>query len=209
MILGCVGQAGEQANNIARNAVLASKLPESVPGVSVDRQCGSSQQALHFAAQAVMSGTMDVVIAGGVESMTRVPMGLPATLPFKHGFGTLHEPGDAARAIPACSSASSPAPSMLAAKYGLSKDALDDYALASHQRAAARDARAARFEREIVPVAGAHVPTARPTGEMHAVDEGIRFDATLDGIAAVKLLARRRPADRGHRQPDLRRRARR
>ena len=76
VVMGCVGQVGEQAINVARNAVLASKLPESVPATSVDRQCGSSQQALQFAAQAVMSGTMDVVIAAGVESMTRVPMGL-------------------------------------------------------------------------------------------------------------------------------------
>jgi acetyl-CoA C-acetyltransferase len=81
VIMGCVGQAGEQAVNVARNAILASQLPESVPGTSVDRQCGSSQQALHFAAQAVMSGSMDIVIAAGVESMTRVPMGLPSTLP--------------------------------------------------------------------------------------------------------------------------------
>src|SRR4249919_884339 len=78
--MGCVSQVGQQASNIARNAVLASRLPESVPATSVDRQCGSSQQALHFAAQAVMSGTQDVVIAAGVESMTRVPMGTPVRL---------------------------------------------------------------------------------------------------------------------------------
>ena len=93
VIMGCVSQVGEQASNIARNAILASKLPESVPGTSVDRQCGSSQQALHFAAQAVMSGTMDVVIAAGVESMTRVPMGLPNQLPYKNGFGSYISPG--------------------------------------------------------------------------------------------------------------------
>ena len=87
VILGCVGQAAEQSSNVARNAVLVSRLPESVPGTSIDRQCGSSQQALHFAAQAVMSGTMDIVIAGGVESMSRVPMMLPSTLPAKNGFG--------------------------------------------------------------------------------------------------------------------------
>ena len=83
VIMGCVMQAGEQSNNVARNAVMASKLPESVPGTSIDRQCGSSQQALHFAAQAVMSGSMDVVIAAGVEGMTRVPMGLASSLPAK------------------------------------------------------------------------------------------------------------------------------
>src|SRR5437868_8034403 len=87
VLMGCVSQVGEQSTNVARNAVLASRLPESVPGTSIDRQCGSSQQALHFAAQAVMSGTMDVVIASGVESMTRVPMGLSVTLAAKEGFG--------------------------------------------------------------------------------------------------------------------------
>jgi len=92
VIMGCVGQVGEQGINIGRNAVLASKLPESVPGTSVDRQCGSSQQALQFAAQAVMSGTMDIVIAAGVESMSRVPMGLSAALPAQNGFGTYMSP---------------------------------------------------------------------------------------------------------------------
>ena len=92
VIMGCVMQAGEQSNNIARNAIMASKLPESVPGTSVDRQCGSSQQALHFAAQAVMSGAMDCVIAAGVEAMTRVPMGLASSLPAKNGFGHYKSP---------------------------------------------------------------------------------------------------------------------
>ncbi len=109
VILGCVSQVGEQATNIARNAVLASALPESVPGTSVDRQCGSSQQALHFAAQAVMSGSMDVVIAGGVESMTRVPMFTPNTLPAKAGLGGYMSPA-MQRRYPRWSSASSPAP---------------------------------------------------------------------------------------------------
>src|SRR5689334_15663926 len=97
VIMGCVMQVGEQAVNIARNAVLASKFPESVPATSVDRQCGSSQQALHFAAQAIMSGTQDVVIAAGVESMTRVPMGLSASLPAKNGFGFYKSPRIEAR----------------------------------------------------------------------------------------------------------------
>jgi acetyl-CoA C-acetyltransferase len=185
VILGCVGQAGEQSFNIARNAVLASKLPESVPGVSVDRQCGSSQQALHFAAQAVISGSMDLVIAGGVESMTRVPMGLPATLPFKHGFGSYVSPAMQAR-YPGVQFSQFMGAELLAQKYDLSKDALDEYALRSHQRAAAAT-REGRFEEEIVPV---EVRNAEglPTGEMHATDEGIRFDASLEAIAAVKLL---------------------
>ncbi|UCG97859.1 MAG: acetyl-CoA C-acetyltransferase [Burkholderiales bacterium] len=186
VILGCVGQAGEQSFNVARNAILASTLPESVPGVSVDRQCGSSQQALHFAAQAVMSGTMDVVIAGGVESMTRVPMGLPATLPFKHGFGTYMSPAMQAR-YPGVQFSQFAGAEQLAVKYGLGKEALDQYALASHQRAAAA-AREGRFGAEIVPVA-VRDADGSPSGETHAADEGIRFDASREGIAAVKLLA--------------------
>jgi acetyl-CoA C-acetyltransferase len=185
VILGCVGQAGEQANNIARNAVLASSLPESVPGTSVDRQCGSSQQALHFAAQAVMAGTMDLVIAGGVESMTRVPMGLPATLPFKHGFGSAVSPAMQAR-YPGVQFSQFTGAEQLAVKYGLSKDALDRYALQSHQRAAAA-MQAGAFADEIVPVP-VRAADGTATGETHVVDEGIRFDATHAGIAAVRLI---------------------
>ena len=186
VIMGCVGQAGEQSFNIARNAILASKLPESVPGVSVDRQCGSSQQALHFAAQAVMSGTMDVVIAGGVESMTRVPMGLPATLPLKNGFGTYMSPAMQAR-YPGVQFSQFAGAELLAAKYGLTKDALDEYALQSHRRAAAATCEG-RFAQEIVPLAVRDAGGAA-TGVMHDADEGIRLDASLEGIASVKLLA--------------------
>ncbi len=185
VILGCVGQAGEQSFNVARNAVLASKLPESVPGVSVDRQCGSSQQALHFAAQAVLSGAMDLVIAGGVESMTRVPMGLPATLPAKHGFGSYMSAAMQAR-YPGVQFSQFMGAELLARKYGLSKDALDAYALRSHQRAAAAT-REGRFEEEIVPIEVRNADGV-PTGETHAADEGIRYDASLEAIAAVKLL---------------------
>ena len=185
VILGCVGQAGEQSNNIARNAVLASRLPESVPGVSVDRQCGSSQQALHFAAQAVMAGSQDVVIAGGVESMTRVPMGLPATLPFKNGFGSYMSPAMRTR-YPGVQFSQFAGAEMLAAKYELSKDVLDEYALRSHQRAAVAT-RGGRFAKEIVPIAVRSADGAE-SGDTHAADEGIRFDATREGIAAVKLM---------------------
>ncbi len=186
VILGCVGQAGEQSNNIARNAVLASKLPESVPGVSVDRQCGSSQQALHFAAQAVMAGSMDVVIAGGVESMTRVPIGLPATLAYKNGFGSYMSPAMRSR-YPGVQFSQFAGAEQLAVKYDLSKDALDEYALVSHRRAAAAT-HDGRFADEIVPVA-VRDAEGNETGALHAADEGIRFDATREGIAAVKLLA--------------------
>ncbi|MGH7015593.1 MAG: beta-ketoacyl synthase N-terminal-like domain-containing protein, partial [Caulobacteraceae bacterium] len=97
VVMGCVMQVGEQATNVARGAVLSSRLPESTPATSVDRQCGSSQQALHFAAQAVMSGSQDIVIAAGVESMTRVPMGLSVTLPASNGYGVPMSPRQKAR----------------------------------------------------------------------------------------------------------------
>ena len=185
VIMGCVGQAGEQSNNIARNAVLASSLPESVPGTSIDRQCGSSQQALHFAAQAVMSGSMDAVIAAGVESMTRVPMGMPATLPFKHGLGSYMSPAMQAR-YPNVQFSQFAGAEMLAVKYELTRDELDDYALRSHQRAS-EATRAAHFDAEILPLP-TRTADGVATNEVHATDEGIRFDATREGIGAVKLL---------------------
>jgi len=136
VVVGVVSQAGEQGSNVARNAVLASKLPESVPGVSVDRQCGSSQQALHFAAQAVMSGTMDCVIAAGVESMTRVPMGTSAALPRKNGMGFYMSP-EMQRRYPGVEFSQFMGAEMLAKKYDLSRETLDRFALLSHQRAIA------------------------------------------------------------------------
>jgi acetyl-CoA C-acetyltransferase len=180
VILGCVQQVGEQGLNVARNAVLSSKLPESVPGTSLDRQCGSSQQALHFAAQAVMSGTMDIVIAGGVECMTRVPMGLSSQLPEKNGFGSAKSPAQEIR-YPGVQFSQFIGAEMMAERYGLSKDELDQYALESHRRAAAAT-RTGAFKNEIIPV------RVNGDGETHHVDEGIRFDATLEGIAGVKLL---------------------
>jgi acetyl-CoA C-acetyltransferase len=183
VIMGCVGQAGEQANNVARNAVLASKLPESVPGTSIDRQCGSSQQALHFAAQAVMSGTMDIVIAAGVESMTRVPMGSPAILAAKAGLGSSKSPRMEER-YPNIQFSQFTGAEMMAQKYGLTKDELDEFAYASHQRAIAAT-QAGKFKDEIVPV---EFSRADGSTDIHAVDEGIRFDATLDGIKGVKLI---------------------
>ena len=150
VIMGCVMQAGEQSNNVARNAVMASKLPESVPGTSIDRQCGSSQQALHFAAQAVMSGAMDVVIAAGVEGMTRVPMGLASSLPAKNGFGHYKSPKLEER-YPNIVFSQFTGAEMMAEKYGLSKDDLDQYAYESHQRAIAAT-QAGKFKDEIVPL---------------------------------------------------------
>jgi acetyl-CoA C-acetyltransferase len=184
VIMGCVGQVGEQAMNVARNAVLSSKLPESVPGTSVDRQCGSSQQAIHFAAQAVMSGSMDVVIAAGVESMSRVPMGLSSQLPAKNGFGVSVGPGMAER-YPNVQFSQFTGAEMMAVKYDLSKDQLDQFAFASHLRAAAAT-RGGAFEQEIVTV-----EVTLPDGKKatHRIDEGIRFDASLEGIRGVKLIA--------------------
>ena len=133
VIMGCVGQAGEQAFHVGRNAVLASSLPTSVPAVSIDRQCGSSQQSIQFAAQAVMSGTQDVVIAAGVESMSRVPMGLPVTLPMQHGIGT----GPFSKRIqdrfgvPMFSQFTGA--EMIAEKYQFRKEELDSFALNSHR----------------------------------------------------------------------------
>ncbi len=184
VIMGCVMQTGEQSNNVARNAVLASRLPESVPGTSIDRQCGSSQQALHFAAQAVMSGTMDVVIAAGVEGMTRVPMGLASTLPAKNGFGHYKSPG-IERQYPDIQFSQFTGAEMMAQKYGIGKEELDQYSYASHQRAIAAT-QAGAFKDEIVPL-----PITRADGasDTHHIDEGIRFDASIEGIRGVKPIA--------------------
>ena len=184
VIMGCVGQAGVQAFHIGRNAVLASSLPVSVPAVTIDRQCGSSQQALQFAAQAVMSGTQDVVVASGVESMTRVPMGLPFTLPMQHGIGT----GPFSRRIQerfgVAMFSQFAGAEMIAEKHGLAKEALDAFALDSHRKAARATGEGA-FDAEIVPLA---VLDGEGRESLHVRDEGIRADATPESIASVKLL---------------------
>jgi len=184
VIMGCVGQAGEQSAHVGRNAVLASKLPQSVPAVTIDRQCGSSQQSIHFAAQAVMSGTQDVVIAAGVESMSRVPMGLPTTLPMQQGLGGPWPKSIQERFGVAMFSQFVGA-EMIARKYGFQREELDRFALRSHERAIAA-ARRGDFADEIVAVEVAGPDGAR---EPHQVDEGIRFDASYESIASVKLLA--------------------
>ncbi|WBY01666.1 acetyl-CoA C-acetyltransferase [Ramlibacter tataouinensis] len=185
VFMGCVSQVGEQSTNVARNAVLASRLPETVPGTSIDRQCGSSQQAVHFAAQAVMSGVQDIVIAAGVESMTRVPMFSTTQLAQKAGMGFYQSPAINQRYDNVVFSQFMGA-EMIAKKHGLSKDELDRFALLSHQRAAAAS-QAGAFQDEIVPLEVRNAQ-GQGTGEMHTVDEGIRFDATLEGIQSVKLL---------------------
>ena len=184
VIMGCVMQAGEQSFQVGRNAVLASKtLPESTPAVTIDRQCGSSQQAIQFAAQAIMSGTQDVVIASGIESMSRVPMGSTGSFHMKEGLGHYKSPGLEEK-YPGVMWSQFVGAEMVAKKHDLSKDELDEFSLHSHQKAA-RATNEGAFEKEIVPV---EVET--PDGEeMHTVDEGIRFDASLEGIASVKKLS--------------------
>jgi acetyl-CoA C-acetyltransferase len=183
VILGCVVQIGQQAMNVARNAVLASALPESVPGTTIDRQCGSSQQALHFAAQAVMSGTMDVVIAGGVESMSRVPISSSTAFPAQHGMGTYMSPAMEER-YPSVEFSQFTGAEMMARKYDLSRDELDAYSYDSHRKAIAAT-HAGMFDDEIVAL---EVTLADGSTAAHIIDEGIRFDATLKAIRSVKLL---------------------
>jgi acetyl-CoA C-acetyltransferase len=184
VVMGCVTQAGQQAMQVGRNAVLASKLlPQSTPAVTIDRQCGSSQQAIQFAAQAVMSGVQDVVIAAGIESMTRVPMGSNAMFHMKEGLGHYKSDGLEAK-YPGVMFSQFMGAEMLVKKHGLSKDELDRFGLASHQKAIAAT-QAGAFADEIVPI---EIDT--PEGKvLHTVDEGIRFDATLEGIAGVKLIS--------------------
>jgi len=180
VIMGCVTQAGEQSLHVGRNAVLASKLPQSVPAVTIDRQCGSSQQAIQFAAQAVMSGTQDVVIAAGVESMSRAPMGL--SMVADKGFQPFPPSVTQKYGVPFFSQFIGA--EMIAAKYAYPREKLDDYAYRSHVRA--REAtEAGAFAGEIVPV---EITLPDGSAAIHEVDEGIRFDASLEGIAAVKLL---------------------
>ncbi|HSI16200.1 MAG TPA: beta-ketoacyl synthase N-terminal-like domain-containing protein, partial [Sphingomonas sp.] len=164
VIMGCVSQGGEQGFQVGRGAVLASRLPESVPAVSIDRQCGSSQQAIQFAAQAVMSGTQDVVIAAGVESMTRVPMGSTAMLFAQAGLGKAKSPRQEER-YPGVQFSQFLGAQMIADKFGFTRDQLDEYALESHRRAAAATERG-DFKDEIL---GLMIET--PEGEvLHTVD---------------------------------------
>jgi len=183
VIMGCVSQVGEQGLNVGRNAALAAGFPDSVCGTSVDRQCGSSQQSLHFAAQGVIAGAYDAVIAAGVESMSRVPMGTSVAAggqPFGptmiqryvdenlYGAGGLVQQGLSAEII--------------AAKWKLSREELDAYSVESHRKAAAA-ARNGWFANEIVPV---HVQ--RPDGSRDTIttDEGVRPDSSIDKLAALK-----------------------
>ena len=183
VVMGCVSQVGEQGINIARNAALAAGFPETVCGTSVDRQCGSSQQALHFAAQGVIAGAYDVVVAAGVESMSRVPMGTSAAVggtPFGptmmdryrkanlYGAGGLVQQGISAEII--------------AEKWKLSREALDTFSAGSQQRAGAA-ARNGWFKNEIVPV---EVRREDGSRDLISSDEGVRPDTTPEKLAALK-----------------------
>ena len=185
VIVGCVSQVGEQAFHIGRNMVMASKLPDSVPAVSIDRQCGSSQQALHFAAQAVMSGTQDVVIAAGVESMTRVPMGTPAFLPMQAGIGVGPWPQSIKDRYGVDQFSQFTGAEMLARNHGFAREELDEFALGSHRKAATA-ADGGAFEREILAVDGLD---KEGNARRHDRDEGIRADASLEALAALKTVA--------------------
>ncbi len=167
VIAGAVTQVGDQAVNIARNAVLGAGFPESVPGTTVDRQCGSSQQAISFAAQGVIAGAYDIVIAAGVESMSRVPMGssvLPGSDPFGAGFAHRYSEGLVPQGISA---------ELIAARWNLSRTELDEFSAASHDKAA-RATKDGLFDNELAPIAGLRT------------DEIIRPGTTVDTLAGLR-----------------------
>jgi acetyl-CoA acyltransferase len=181
VVMGCVTQVGEQALNVGRNAVLAAGFPESVCGVTVDRQCGSSQQSIHFAAQGVMAEAYDVVMAAGVESMTRAPMGASMV----SGLGPPFGPAVSERYAPAGGLVPQGiSAEMIADRWQLSREDLDAYAAMSQQRAA-RAREEGRFDREIIPVAERD-DDGRDTTEVVDADEGIRPDTTVERLAALK-----------------------
>jgi acetyl-CoA acetyltransferase family protein len=175
VVMGCVMQVGEQGVNVARNAVLAAGWPEIVPGTTIDRQCGSSQQAAHFAAQGVIAGAYDIVVAAGVEVMTRVPMGSSMAdgkygLPFGPMVGARYAP--VGGLVPQGVSAE-----LIADKWGITREDMDRFGLRSQELAAQATAEG-RFEREIIPVLDAE-------GVMMTTDEGIR-ETSLEKLATLK-----------------------
>ncbi|WP_405151027.1 acetyl-CoA C-acetyltransferase [Sphaerisporangium sp. NBC_01403] len=175
VILGCVDQLGAQSTNVARTAWLSAGLPEHVPGTTIDRQCGSSQQAVHFAAQGVMSGTQDLVLAGGVEVMSLVPISSPAIVGEQQGLGAPYDgPGWIDRYGPQEVSQFRGA-ELIAERWGITREAMEEFALSSHHRALAAQA-AGAFDDEIVRF-----------GDLTA-DEGPRADTTLEKMAGLKTL---------------------
>jgi acetyl-CoA acyltransferase len=176
VIVGCVSQVGEQSLNLGRNAVLAAGFPESVPGTTVDRQCGSSQQAIHFAAQGVLSGAYDIAIAAGVESMSRVPMGSNAQgpgTPFGPRMSDRYDHKLVNQGISA---------EMLAQKWEISREELDAFSLQSHQRAAQATAEG-RFKSQITPIL---VKNEDGTTTLFDRDEGVRVDTSLQKLAGLQ-----------------------
>ena len=184
LVFGCVSQYGAQTGNVARNVALASRLGESVPGVSVDRQCGSAQQAIHFGAQAVMSGTQDLVIAGGVESMSRVPMFSAVPDAQEKGRGDPKSDRLEER-YPGVEFSQFMGAEMLAKKYEITREALDAFGYESHMKAAAAT-ESGKYRAEILPI--------ELTGEdgrtiVHDSDEGIRPNASLEAMSTLEPLA--------------------
>lgn len=171
VIGGCVSQAGEQTYNITRNAVLGAGWPETVPATTVDRQCGSSQQAVHFAAQGVLAGVYDIVVACGVESMSRVPMGssTQGADPFGPGVHARYPEGLVPQGISA---------ELIADRWGLDREVLDEYSVQSHGRAAAA-AESGAFDAEIVPI-------TLDDGTEHTVDETVRPGTTAEALAGLQ-----------------------
>jgi acetyl-CoA acyltransferase len=190
VIGGCVTQAGEQSLNITRNAVFAAGFPETVPATTVDRQCGSSQQAAAFAAQGVLAGSYDIVIAAGVESMSRAPMfsATAAADPYGHAVAQRYPDGLITQGVSA---------EIIASRWKLDRQALDEFAARSHRLAAAATA-AGRFSGEIVPVP---VMAADGTSGMHDVDETIRAATTVEGLATLRPAFQGDPA--GERFPEI------
>ena len=184
VIFGCVDQVGAQSGNVARNAILASSLPESVPGTSVDRQCGSSQQAIHFAIQAVMSGTQDVVIGGGVEIMSMVPIGASIKDGYEAGHGLPFDSEGMKTRYPGIFFSQFTGAELMAEKWNLSRQDLDNFALSSHQKAMLA-VEGKYFDREILPV---QAKNAEGKSDMIFVDEGIRYDASLEALAGLKTV---------------------
>ena len=181
VVMGCVMQVSEQSLNVGRNAVLAAGWPESVPATTVDRQCGSSQQAIHFAAQGVIAGAYDIAIAGGIESMTHTPMGSSVVREYGFPFGPrvmaryAERGGLVGQGIGA---------EMIADQWGISREELDAFSVQSHQRAA-RATEEGRFENEIIPVP-VRDDEGKDTDEIFAVDEGIRPDSSVETLANLK-----------------------
>src|ERR1700742_2161919 len=179
VIWGCVSQVGEQTMDIARNAVLAAGWPQSVPGVTIDRQCGSSQQSVHFAAAGLVSGQYDLVVAGGVESMSRVPMGSSMVLSGPDGPAFANPSGSGLETVfGGVAPNRGTGAEMIAERWGQSRTQLDEFSLSSHAKAAAAIDEG-RFTAQIAPV-------KLEEGTVVAPDEGVRRGGTLEGLAKLK-----------------------